>query len=192
MSQDGQERLAPASKGYRFMGSAAHFSTGDGPMSDGSFEYSADGYDEVTTWVYDGSTRILSVSTNPVLVPAPDYDGNAFDADELERRLSAAPAGAKKQRKPILMHTFEFRLSGSETQEQWLPLPEGSFRPAESVLALRSVRASLARDSKTAANAVNGVHVDAELRPTGIFCTAKLSDFGDGDLVVVWVEVALY
>ena len=156
-------------------------------MSDGSFDYTTDGFGSVTTWVYDASARI-----QPPLVSALGSDGHALDPDELERRLAAARAAAKKQRQPILTHAFEFRLCGSEGQEQWLALPEGSFRPADSVLAMRSVRASLARDGNSAANAINGVEVDAELRPTGIFCTAKRSDFGDGDLVVVRVEVALY
>ena len=156
-------------------------------MSDGNFDNTADGFGSVTTWVYDASTRI-----QPPLVSALGSDGHALDPDELERRLAAARAAAKKQRQPILTRAFEFRLNGSETQEQWLALPEGSFQPADSVVTIRSVRASLTRDGKASASAINGVEVDAELRPTGIFCTAKLSDFGDGDLVVVRVEVALY
>jgi hypothetical protein len=39
---------------------------------------------------------------------------------------------------------------------------------------------------------MNDQEVAAEAHPAGIFCTAKLSDFGAGDLVVVRAEGALY
>jgi hypothetical protein len=157
-------------------------------MSDGSFDYTRDGLGSVTTWVYDAGGQVLSIETKLPPASALHSEGGAPDLDELERRVAAA----KKQRQPILTHTFEFRLSGSETHEQWLPLSEGSFRLAQSVVAMRSVQASLTRDGNAAASATNGVEVHAELRPAGIFCTAKLSDFGEGDLVVVRVEVGLY
>jgi hypothetical protein len=58
------------------------------------------------------------------------------------------------------------------------------------------VRIYLTREGELGAtSAIGGMEVDAELRPAGIFCTARLSDFGASDLVVVRVEVvevALY
>ena len=52
-------------------------STGDGPMSDGSFDYTTDGFGSVTTWVYDASARI-----QPPLVSALGSDGHALDPDD--------------------------------------------------------------------------------------------------------------
>jgi hypothetical protein len=104
------------------------------------------------------------------------------------------PAAAAGPRAPLLRHTFEFRLSGSETHEESLPLAEGSLsRPADAILAIQSVRTYLTREGELApTSAIGGVEVDAELRAAGICCTARLSDFGPGDLVVVRVEVSLY
>jgi hypothetical protein len=68
-----------------------------------------------------------------------------------------------------------------------------SYRPADAILAIQSVRAYLTREGElVATSAIGGVEVDAELRPAGIFCTAQVSDFGAGDLAVVRVEVSLY
>jgi hypothetical protein len=159
-------------------------------MNDENFENPADGFGSVTTWVYDAETGLTTVTSQPP-DSAVDCEDRRLDADQLERR-AAAPSTAQKHRQPILTHTFEFRLNGSETQEQWLRVTGDSFRPAERVVAMRSVRTSLTRDGNAAGSAVNDVEVAAEARPAGIFCTAKLSDFGAGDLVVVRVEVALY
>jgi hypothetical protein len=43
-----------------------------------------------------------------------------------------------------------------------------------------------------ATSAIGGVEVHAELRGTDMLCTAQLSDFGPGDLVVVQVEMGVF
>ena len=74
------------------------------------------------------------------------------------------------------------------------PLAGGSwYRRAGAVPAIQSGRTDLTREGElVGTSAIGGVEVDAELRAVGICCTARLSDFGPGDLVVVQVEVALY
>lgn len=124
-----------------------------------------------------------------------DSEGRLIDPPVLVYRSPEYPVPLPPEpRTPSLAHTFEFGLSGSETQEQSLPLSEGSVWKPDAVVAIQSVRAFLTRDGEPvpAASPINGVEVDAELRPGGIFCTAKLSDFGPADLVVARVEVALY
>jgi hypothetical protein len=79
-------------------------------------------------------------------------------------------------------------------QEQVVP-PSGSKSwAAGGVLAIERVRAYLTRQGEAGAatSAIGGVEVHAELREGGIVCTVQLGDFGEGDLVVVQVEVALY
>ena len=90
------------------------------------------------------------------------------------------------------MHTFEFRLSGSETEEQAAPISSLAW-PSDFIVAIERVRTYVTRQGEAAAaSAIGGVEVHAELRPGGIFATAQLSDFGTGDLIVVQVEVGLY
>src|SRR5260370_2828940 len=58
---------------------------------------------------------------------------------------------------PRLTHRFEFRLPGSETQEQCLPLSP-AFPPAEFLLATPNVRAYVTRtlDPAAASSAIGG------------------------------------
>jgi hypothetical protein len=101
--------------------------------------------------------------------------------------------GSKAPQKPIFTHTFEFRLCGSERAEQVVPLPGTRSCGAGRIVAIERVRTYLTRQGEAAApSAIGGVEAHAELRPSGIVCTAQVSDFGAGDLVVVQVEVGLY
>jgi hypothetical protein len=106
-------------------------------------------------------------------------------------RGSVEPSAAPRQAgRAISEHTFEFRLSGFERQEQsW---PRGAA--AAPIVAIQRVRAYLTRQGEPAeaTSAIGGVEVHAELRGADILCTAQLSDFGPGELVVVQVEVALF
>jgi hypothetical protein len=100
------------------------------------------------------------------------------------------PAGERVASRGITEHSFEFRLSGSERQEQSWP----RVVAAAPIVAIRRVRAYLTRQGEPAEamSAIGGVEVHAELRGTDILCTAQLSDFGPGDLVVVQVEVGVF
>jgi hypothetical protein len=113
----------------------------------------------------------------------------AGPANRLRRR-----GGTAVPRKPFLAHTVEFRLSGSEMQEQVVPQSGSKSWAAGRVLAIERVRTYLTRQGEATADTrtIGGVEVHAELREGGIFCTVQLGDFGAGDLVVVQVEVALY
>jgi hypothetical protein len=114
--------------------------------------------------------------------PQPGVHGN---------RGSVEPSAAARQAgRAVSEHTFEFRLSGSERQEQsW---PRGVA--AAPIVAIQRVRAYLTRHGEPAeaTSAIGGVEVHAELRGANMVCTAQLSDFGPGDLVVVQVEVAVF
>jgi hypothetical protein len=74
-----------------------------------------------------------------------------------------------------------------------VPLPGSNSWAANRVVAMERARAYVTRQGEAAApSAIGGVEVHAELGPSGIVCTAQVSDFGAGDLVVVQVEVGLY
>jgi hypothetical protein len=110
----------------------------------------------------------------------------ANTAPEIQATQSAdAPA-------PVFSRTFEFRLCGTEAQEQLEPCPV--CRPADFIVATSRVTVDVTRthDPTAASNAIGGVEARAALRSGAIVCTASLSDFGPGDLVVVRVEVALF
>lgn len=91
-----------------------------------------------------------------------------------------------------MTRTFEFRLSGSETQEQALPVPGPADRSV--VVAVNNVRAYLTESSDAGAsqNTIGGIEVWAERREGAVVCRARLSDFAPGDLVVVPADVAVY
>ncbi len=107
--------------------------------------------------------------------------------------IHAEPPSARTPAEPRLTHTFEFRLTGAETQEQCVPLA-AALEPAACCLATTAVRAYLTRtaDPAAASSLIGGVEVAAELHAGSIVCRAGLSDFGPGDLVVVQVDVALF
>jgi hypothetical protein len=160
-------------------------------MSSDATGASYDPFCAMTTYAYDSQLGSVIHQGGSVF----DVQGRLIgSAGRAPHPAPLPPTAAAAPRTPLLRHTFEFRLSGSETQEQSLPLAEGSSsRPAGAILAIQSVRTYLTREGALAAtSAIGGVEVDADLRPGGIFCTARLSDFGASDLVVVRVEVALY
>jgi hypothetical protein len=141
--------------------------------------------ESVTTHVYDACGNLTSIPR----------DARTVQLDWYGRRAEGAMPiadGPVMPHRPGLRHTFEFRLTGSETQEQCLPLSP-AFPPAEFILATPNIRAYVTRTVEPAAasSAIGGVDVKAELRGTAIVCRASLTDFGPGDLVVVQVDVAL-
>ena len=93
---------------------------------------------------------------------------------------------------PLVTRTFEFRLSGSETQEQALPVPGPADRSV--VVAVNNVRAYLTGSGETGVpqNTIGGIEVWAECGQGAVVCRARLSDFAAGDLVVVRADVAVY
>jgi hypothetical protein len=108
-----------------------------------------------------------------------------FAAQDTAQR--AAEHAASETPRPAARHTFEFRLGGSETQEQgW---PGGGPRAGQ--VAIQRVRAYLSRPGADPADpsVIAGLEVHAERRAAGIVCTAQLSDFGPAETVVVQVEV---
>jgi hypothetical protein len=153
--------------------------------NEGALSANTDGFGRVTTFCYDATANCVHVdekASGPVLAA----DGRTIKP--------ASPPAAAVPRKPILTHTFEFRLSGSETQEQVVPLSGSKSWAAGGVLAIQRVRTYLTRQGVAAAatSAIGGVEVHAELCEGCIFCTVELGDFGAGDLIVVQVDVALY
>jgi hypothetical protein len=162
-------------------------------MSSESQNSFTDRWGSVTTSICHTDTPGRCVgSRDPTFGLAFAAEGKLIDLAELERGAATAPRAAVGQREPILTHTFEFRLSSSEGAEESLPLPP--YGPAPSgFVGITSVRTFLTRHGEAAAtSAIGGLEVHAELRQGGIWCTAQLSDFGAGDLVVVQVEVALF
>jgi hypothetical protein len=79
--------------------------------------------------------------------------------------------------------------SGAETHVQAVPLDGGGAR-----VAATAVDAYLtgATGDSAPASAIGGVDVRAELRDGQVVCTAGLSGFGAGDLVVLRVDVAIF
>jgi hypothetical protein len=98
----------------------------------------------------------------------------------------------RKCRVPVHDHTHEFRLSGSRRAQAFISLPFDV--PDDIVVAITGVRVSVARpsDSALASSPIGGVEVKAELHDENIVCSAEVSDFAKGDLVVVQVDVAVY
>jgi hypothetical protein len=142
-------------------------------------------HESVTTHVYDAVGHLPKTRGEPATAY---YDSHGRHVPG-PAPVPDTPLTPKQRR---LTHTFEFRLTGSETQEQCLPLsPE--FPPAEFILATPSVRACVTRiqDPAAASSAIGGVEVQAELRAGAIVCRASLADFSPGDLVVVQVDVTL-
>jgi len=166
---------------------------GDQAMNDdGGMSSHRDPDGAVKTFCYDASAHCLG-SVDQAHRTAFVWDARPIDPAEAEQHRAAAAHGAAARRKPIMTHTFELRLCGSEVQEQSVPMSGPQARPSDFIVAIERVRAYLTRQGEAiATSAIGGVEVHAELRPSGMFCTAQLSDFGAGDLVVVQVDVALY
>ncbi len=107
-------------------------------------------------------------------------------------RSRAEPWPALTRAQPRLTHTFEFRLTGSETQEQCVPVGSG-LSPAELLLATQGVRSTLrAPRIRRQPSARSARWKWRRSCAGGIVCRASLSEFGPRDLVVVQVDVALF
>ena len=87
----------------------------------------------VTTFVYDASGRLTSI---PGAAQTVQLDWYARSA---EGAMPIADGPLILHQSPV-RHTFEFRLTGSETQEQCLALSP-AFLAAEFILATSNVRA---------------------------------------------------
>jgi hypothetical protein len=100
--------------------------------------------------------------------------------------------GPRQPALPLARRTFEFRLSGSETQEQ--SVPAAGPEDGSVVVAVNNVRAYLtgSGDAGASLSRISGVEVWAERRDGAVVCCARLSDFAAADLVVVRADVALY
>ncbi len=157
--------------------------------SDPSNDSIRDPLGSVTTFTYDaeGGMTCVGRETSTFF-----YDATGAPV-EGPRAVHAEPLPARTPGQARLTRTFEFRLTGTETQEQCVPLA-AARGPAACFLTTTAVRAYLTRtaDPAAASSAIGGVEVAAELGAGGIVCRASLSDFGPGDLVVVQVDVALF
>lgn len=117
-----------------------------------------------------------------------DAEGNHIATRE-EFRDVVRP---RKVRVPVFSRTQEFRLSASRRAQVCTDLPFDV--PDDIIVAITAVRVSVARptDSAEASSPIGGVDVKAELRDESIVCSAEVSDFARGDLVVVQVDLAVY
>jgi YD repeat-containing protein len=147
---------------------------------------------------YDAFGRPLSITDDPygqTVTYVYDAYGHAVGgkSEDLTPAPPAAPAApARFGATAHLTQTFEFRLSGSEVQEQREPF--GRYPGAMAVLGITGVRAYLTRQGETTGplSAIGGLEVSAELDRKGFTCRAGVGDFGPADLVVVQVDVAVY
>ena len=124
------------------------------------------------------------MADRPPTIDSPNGRTSPNRNDSAPRGTAGAP---RETARSAARHTFEFRLAGSETQEQaW---PGGG--PAAGQVAIQRVRTYLSRAGAAPADpsAIAGLEVHAERRAAGIVCTAQLSDFGPAETVVVQVEV---
>ncbi len=156
--------------------------------SDPSNDFITDPLGTVTTFTYDAQRGMTCVGRETSTI----YHDATGASVEGPRAVHAEPPPARTPGQARLTRTFEFRLTGTETQEQCVPVA-AALRPAACFLTTQAVRAYLTRsaDPAAATSAIGGVEVAAELGAGGIVCRASLSDFGPGDLVVVQVDVAL-
>jgi hypothetical protein len=138
----------------------------------GTFSYDSHrSIDKVSCATYDAAGRLISVT---------DACGEGkSQGNGLRSALSS------------LVHTFEFRLIGTEAQEQTLAL---GGKAGRAVVAIAAVRANLTRAGDAAAEVspIGGIDVRAELRDGQAVCRAGLSEFAATDLIVVQVDVAVY
>jgi hypothetical protein len=139
----------------------------------------------LVTHVYDaGGGRIAVITPYGA---TPHYEG----AGPPETPKGSAPSRPEAA-VPVFRRAFEFRLAGSETQDQSAPLPRlagGAF-----VIATNNVRVYLSRrDGATEpAEAIGGVEVTAALRDDALVVSACLSDLGSQEIVVIQLDVDVY
>jgi YD repeat-containing protein len=144
----------------------------------------------ITTFVYDAGRGSVIHGTDGF--QRFTYDAVGRCTGSTDARGEATPCGpGLSAALPTLVHTFEFRLVGTETQEQTLTLSGMTGRAA---VAIAAVRLSLTRtgEAATEVSPIGGIEVHAELRDGAAVCRAGLSEFAAGDLIVVQVDVALY
>jgi hypothetical protein len=143
------------------------------------------GYDRAGMWTfsYDCGQGMCATRTTRY-----DFRGRAIRDDGTVAPSESGTCGPCV----VLTHAFEFRLAGSETQERRLALV--NLRLDELVVAITAVRAYVTRHGEgvSGTSPIGGVEVRATLDQRGIVCTASVSDFAGGDLVVVQVDVAVF
>jgi len=102
-----------------------------------------------------------------------------------------APSEATRPAAPRTMHTFEFRLSGSEEMQQSIQLQDG---PAGDTLsaAAECVRVSVTRSPHASTASIGGVEVHAKVHGEHLVCVARVTDFLADDLVVVQADVLVF
>ena len=162
-------------------------------MSAESDERDRDAVGSITTFVYDASGRFLSQEGPRVVLPQTDsWDNGKSVAPSGDIDKPAAPKAATRPAEPCFTATVEFRLAGSESAEQCVPL--AGLAAQDYLVATQRVSADVTRSAESAGpgSPIGGLEVFAELRDAGIVCTARLSEFSPQDLVVIRVEVALY
>jgi hypothetical protein len=144
------------------------------------------------TFVYDSSRLTPGVGgqgTSQVI----DYVGKGAHGVTMPVSDVVCPnrSAAKGPAVGRFVHTFEFRLSGSEEVEQSIPLPHA---PASACLmaAAKAVRVSVTRSPDAQAASIGGVEVHAEVRGNQVICVARVTDFSADDLVVVQADVIVY
>lgn len=137
-----------------------------------------------TTYVYDAVGRVCSIE-GPLESFA--YDGAGPDHSSPPE---PGEQHAARTAQPVLKRSLEFRLCGSEMQEQVLALDGFSGRLIATVNNLRAYLTCC--DPSTVGRAIGGVAVGVALRGAEAVCTVRLTDFAPGDLVVVQVDVAVY
>ena len=154
--------------------------------------------DETFTWWVQGSPPGVRINAGPVVVTVVDGTPSVAPESADRERAEAPQRAADGARRagtspaPLARHTFECRLTGSESHRLLhglsFPAPQNAVALAESVCAF------LTRDDAPAApaSAIAGLEVRVELDGRDLACTVRLSDFPEGELVVVHVDAAVY
>ncbi len=114
--------------------------------SDPSNDAYRDPLGSITTFTYDAEGGMTCVGRETSTFY---YDATGASV-EAPRPVHAEPPPARTPGQPRLTRTFEFRLTGAETQEQCVPHASG-LAPAGLLLATQAVRAYLTRTAAPAA-----------------------------------------
>lgn len=137
----------------------------------------------LTTYVYDAHGRLCGIQEPRETFV---YDGTGQVQANAPVPGKAGPVAAGQ---PVIQRGVEFRLCGSEVQEQVVALDGASGALA---VAFNNVRAYLTRcGESTTSSAIGGVEVQVALRGNQAVCTARITDFAAEDLVVVQVDVVV-
>ena len=140
-------------------------------------------------YTYDSAGRLISCMDKQGTVHVMNYDGTGKPKGAVPLADAAVPVPAEAQTVRRFVHTFEFRLSGSEEVKQAIPLPH--VLPASDCLmaAAKAVRISVTRNPDATKASIGGVEVHAEVRGKHVVCIARVTDFTADDLVVVQADV---